>query len=56
MTNEQKKEAYLFYDELSNKENIKFQIYTECSSTYGPGVYMTWFPISFTLFLEDFCV
>jgi hypothetical protein len=27
MTNEQKKEAYLFYDELSNKENIKFQIF-----------------------------
>lgn len=54
MNDEQKKEAYLFYEELDNKQNISFQIYTECSSTYGKRVYMSWYPISLNLFLENF--
>ncbi len=53
MSEEEKKEAYLFYTEL-NKNEIRFQYYTECSSTYDTGVFMTWFPISLDLFLENF--
>jgi hypothetical protein len=54
MSKEEKKEAYLFYTELNNKNEICFQYYTECSSTYDKGVFMTWFPISLDLFLENF--
>lgn len=56
MSEEEKKEAYLFYTEMNNKNEIRFQYYTECSSTYGTGVFMTWFPISFDLFLENFFI
>jgi hypothetical protein len=35
MSDEQIREAYLFYEELHNNPNIQFQLYTECSSTYG---------------------
>jgi len=55
MSEEEKKEAYLFYTEL-NKNEIHFHYYTECSSTYDTGVFMTWFPISLDSFLENFCV
>jgi len=34
MSYTEKKEAYLFYTNLSNKNNIFFKIYTECTSTY----------------------
>ena len=51
MTSEQMREAYLFYTELNNNE-IRFQYYTECSSTYGEGTYFNWCPMSFNLFLE----
>ena len=54
MNKEQIKETYLFYDALINKEDIYFQIYTECSSTYGEGVFMTWYPVGLTFFLENF--
>jgi hypothetical protein len=54
ITNEQIKEVYFFYEELPNKENIFFRIYTECSSTYGEGTYMDWYPMSKELFLEKF--
>jgi len=32
MSDEEKKKAYLFYTELNNKNEIRFQYYTECSS------------------------
>lgn len=35
MSHEKMREAYLFYTELNNKNEIRFQYYTECSSTYG---------------------
>ena len=54
MNNEQLKEAYLFYTELNNKNDIRFQYYTECSSTYGEGTYFNWCPMSLNLFLENF--
>jgi hypothetical protein len=59
MTDEQKKESYLFYTGLSNKNKIYFKIYTECSSTldiHNTEPYMEWYPISFELFLEKFNV
>ena len=39
MSHEQMKEAYLFYTMLNNKNEMRFQYYTECSSTYGEGTY-----------------
>ncbi len=54
MSHEQIREAYLFYTKLNNKNEIRFQYYTECSSTYGKGTYCDWFPMSLTLFLEKF--
>ena len=54
MSVEEKKKAYLFYTELNNKNEIRFQYYTECSSTYGKEIFLTWYPISLNLFLEKF--
>ena len=39
MSPEQLREVYLFYTELNNKDEIRFQYYTECSNTYGEGTY-----------------
>jgi hypothetical protein len=56
----QMREAYLFYTEFSNqndnKNELRFQYYTECSSTYGKGIYLDWYPMSLNLFLEKFGV
>jgi hypothetical protein len=54
MSDEEKKKAYLFYTELNNKNEIFFQYYTECSNTYGEGIYFSWYPINLNLFLEKF--
>ena len=35
MTDKDKRAAYLFYTELNNKNEIRFQYYTECSNTYS---------------------
>jgi len=51
MKYEQLREAYLFYIKF-NKNELRFQYYTECSSTYGNGIYLDWYPISLNLFLE----
>ena len=56
MTHHDKRAAYLFYTELNNKNEIRFQYYTECSSTYGTGYFLMWYPISLDLFLEFFNV
>jgi hypothetical protein len=59
MSYTEKKEAYLFYTNLSNKNNIFFKIYTECTSTYeinNNENFMRWSPISLDLFLEKFSV
>jgi hypothetical protein len=56
MSDDQKKEAYLFYSALENK-NVSFLLYTECSTTYDIHVltsYMTWIPMSLNLFLKYF--
>jgi len=52
MTHEQLREIYLFYTKLNNKNDIRFQYYTECSSSYGEGTYFSWCPMSLDLFLE----
>ena len=57
MSHEQMREAYLFYNELHDKNNISFKIYTECSSTlnkYDKENFMAWYPISLNEFLEKF--
>ena len=54
MSDEEKKKAYLFYTDLNNKDEIQFQYYTECSSTYGERFFLMWYPITLNLFLEKF--
>ena len=54
MSYEQMREAYLFYTEFNNKNELRFQYYTECSSTYREGIYLDWYPMSLNLFLEKF--
>ena len=58
MNIEQMNEAYLFYTELHDKNNVRFKIYTEISSTYDKNNenYMDWHPISLSVFLEKFSV
>jgi hypothetical protein len=54
MSDEQKKEAYLFYTGLNNKNKIYFQYYTESTSTYDKGFFFMWRPLSLNLFLKKF--
>uniref|UniRef100_A0A6C0EAR6 Uncharacterized protein n=1 Tax=viral metagenome TaxID=1070528 RepID=A0A6C0EAR6_9ZZZZ len=54
MTHEQMREAYFFYTELNNKNEIRFEYYTQCSSTYGEGLFLRWYPMSLNIFLEKF--
>jgi len=56
MTVEEMKEAYLFYTELHDKNNVCFKIYTEFSSTYNKDNenYMDWHRISENIFYEKF--
>ena len=57
MNDEQKREAYLFYMELNNKDAIFFKIYTECNSTLdisNKEQFMMWQPVPLNLFLEKF--
>jgi len=56
MSYEEREKAYLFYTELNNKNEIHFQYYTECSSTYGKESFLMWYPMSLNLFLEKFSV
>jgi hypothetical protein len=54
MSDEEKKQTYLFYTDLNNKNGIRFQYYTQCTSTYGPGTFLSWYPMTLDLFLERF--
>jgi hypothetical protein len=56
MSDEEKKKVYLFYTNFSNKTEIRFQYYTECSSTYGKGIFLSWCPMPLNIFLEKFGV
>jgi hypothetical protein len=56
MSHEQMTKAYLFYNELHDKKNIFFKIYTECCSTLNKNneTFMMWYPITLDVFLEKF--
>jgi hypothetical protein len=56
MSVDQMKEAYLFYTELHDKNNVRFKFYTELISTHNieNEHYMDWHPISLDLFLDIF--
>ena len=59
MSYHQMREAYLFYTNLNDKNEIHFKIYTECSSTLNPynkEIFMEWYPMSLDTFLEKFGV
>jgi len=56
MSDKEKKKAYVFYCGLNNKKGIRFQYYTECSSTYGKGSFLVWYPMTLDVFLEHFFV
>jgi hypothetical protein len=57
MSHQQMSEAYLFYNALNDKNNISFNIYTECNSTLNANnkePFMEWVPITLNMFLEQF--
>ena len=56
MSDEEKKKVYLFYTEQSNKNEICFQYYTQCGSTYGNEIFLSWYPMPLNIFLEKFGV
>jgi hypothetical protein len=59
MSHQQMSEAYLFYNELIDKNNIFFRVYTESKVTlnnYNKENVMRWQPISLNYFLERFRV
>lgn len=58
MTSEQIKEVKEEYNKLTDFElyNMIFSIYISCSSTYGSGTFMCWFPFNkdeLNIFLLD---
>lgn len=54
MSNETIKETIEFYNELKDKNDIKFKVYTECSTTYCHGTCMMWVPITLDIFIQKF--
>ncbi len=59
MSSEQMSEAYLFYTQLNDKNNIFFKFYTECSSTldfHNKENFYEWFPMSLSTFTEKFAI
>jgi hypothetical protein len=56
ISHEQIREAYLFYTELNDKNNLLFKVYTECTSTLDieKQNFMMWHTISLNQFLEKF--
>ena len=56
MSYTQMREAYLFYTNLNDKNNIFFKIYTECTSTlsYNRENIMMFQPLPLDIFLEKF--
>ena len=58
MSHNQMKEAYLFYNNLNDKNNLFFKMYTECTCTlsYNADNFMMWQPLSLHTFLKIFGV
>lgn len=55
MNYQEKKEARFFYKILtdSEKQYLRFQIYTQCSSPYEDD-FMMWYPVSLDIFKQNF--
>ena len=56
MCDEEKKKVYFLYSEFSNKNDLRFKYYTVCSSTYGNDSFLSWYPMSLNLFLQNFAI
>jgi hypothetical protein len=59
MSYQQKREAYLFYENLNDKKDIHIQFYTEAISSLDPDnreYFMMWQPLDLKTFLEKFAV
>jgi hypothetical protein len=54
MSHEEIKKVYSFYDKLTDKKNIFFQIYIDCHTKYEYNTFMLWTPISSNTFLQKF--
>jgi hypothetical protein len=56
LSDEKKKEAKIFYNELSKNDTnkVRIQIYTKCSSTYNNEEFMMWEEITLDYFLQKF--
>ena len=56
ISHEQIREAYLFYTELNDKNNLLFKVYTECTNTLDieKQNFMIWQKIALNQFLEKF--
>jgi hypothetical protein len=54
MTYAEKADAYLFYTELDNNNDLHFQYYIDCRNTCEEGVHFLWCPISLEQFCEGF--
>lgn len=58
LSDEKKEKVKNFYNGLSeyDKTKVKFQIYTDCSSTYSNDIFMTWEPLTLDLFIQKFSI
>ena len=59
MNDEQKREAFTFYENMNKNDAIFFKIYSECTSKLEPNhemykTYMTWSPFSLEMFMKYF--
>ena len=56
MSDEERKEAKIFYNGLCEKDNtkVRFEIYTEFSSTYNNEVGIMWESVTFDFFKKNF--
>jgi hypothetical protein len=56
LSDEEREEAYTFYTELIDKNDICFKFYTECSSTHDlkNKNFMMWHPMTLKQFLDNF--
>lgn len=53
MSEAENKKAYVFYTQLKNKNEIRIEYYTECSSTYGEkDNFLMWCPMSLDFFVK----
>jgi hypothetical protein len=57
MNDEQKREAYMFYNSMDDKKGLYFKIYNECCASHdinNTETFMMWNEITLNVFLEKF--